>query len=58
MKSGNPKTCFDCFNCKVSSKSSDKNKLFYCNGAKKKKRHRGPYWVSKQICKKFDDADA
>jgi hypothetical protein len=58
MKSDKKKTCFDCLNCKVSAKSTDKTRLYYCAKTKTKGRHKEPYWLEKSVCKKFDDMSA
>ena len=48
------KTCFDCLHCKVSSKSK-MIRLCYCNKTKIKERHKDSYWLTRSVCRKFDD---
>jgi hypothetical protein len=76
MKAKKPKTCFDCFNCKVSklsvsepkggidkaltrptvsAKSSDKCLFCFCSKTKKRKPHKETYWLTKPVCKKFEE---
>jgi len=55
MKTKKVKTCFDCLHCKVSAKSTEMKKLFYCAKTKKKCLHKEPYWLKKPVCKKFSD---
>jgi hypothetical protein len=57
MKTEKKKTCFDCLHCKVSVKSTEKNKLYYCAETMKKDKHREPYWLSKSVCQNFTDMD-
>jgi hypothetical protein len=54
----NKKTCFDCFHCKVSAKSTEKNLLCFCSETKKKKPYKETYWASKTVCGKFEDVSA
>jgi hypothetical protein len=58
MKSEKKKTCFDCYHCKVSAKSSGDEYLCFCAVAKKKEIHQEPYWSKKAVCKKFKDMTA
>jgi hypothetical protein len=52
------RTCFDCFNCKVSKQSTEKCLLCFCSETKKKKPHKETYWMTKQVCKKFEEWSA
>jgi hypothetical protein len=52
------KTCFDCLNCKVSAKSTEKCRLCFCAETKAKARHKEPYWRKKKICENFEDISA
>jgi len=52
------KTCFDCLHCKVSAKSTEKCRLCFCTETKAKTKHKEPYWLKKQVCKKFEDMTA
>ena len=49
------RTCFDCLHCKVSAKSTEKNRLCFCSETAKKIKHKEPYWQKKRICTLFDD---
>ena len=55
MKSTKKKTCFDCLHYKVSAKSTESERQFYCAKNKKKTLHKEPYWLKKPVCKKFND---
>ena len=48
-------TCVDCFQCKVSAKSTKKCRLCYCVATKNQKRHKETYWQQKKVCKNFVD---
>jgi len=50
--------CTDCLNCKVSSMSTKDNKLCFCSQAKKKKCFTLAYWITKKVCKNFNDMSA
>ena len=52
------KTCFDCLYCKVSAKSTENRKLFFCSGKRKQERHRESYWLERKLCSRFDDMSA
>jgi len=52
------KKCTDCLNCKVSIISTKQNRLCYCSQAKKKKCFSLTYWVTKKVCKYFNDMSA
>ena len=52
------KSCFDCLYCKVSAASTEKCRFCFCSKAKKKIMHKANYWLSKKLCKKFDDMSA
>jgi len=49
------KTCFDCLNCKVSAKSTEKRRLCFCSEKKKKENHKEKYWMNKKVCEEFED---
>ena len=55
MEKENRKTCFDCLYCKVSAKSTENCLLCFCEKAETKKNHKERYWLSKEVCKNFDD---
>ena len=55
MKSKTDKTCVDCLHCKVSAKSTEKNRIIFCALAIKKRNHKELYWIVKAVCKKFED---
>jgi len=52
------KKCTDCLNCKVSSTSTKDKKLCFCSQAKNKKYLTLAYWITKKVCKKFEDMTA
>jgi hypothetical protein len=52
------KLCFDCLHCKVSAKSTEDCRLYFCSKSKTKKNHKEPYWLCKKVCKKFEDMSA
>jgi hypothetical protein len=56
------KTCFDCLNCKVSAKSTEKCRMCFCAITKKEKdkeiRHKEAFWLKKKLCIKFVDMTA
>jgi len=54
----NKKTCFDCLHCKVSAKSTKNCRFCFCAETAKKEKHKEPFWIDKQICKKFEDMSA
>jgi len=49
------KTCFDCLHCKISAKTTENNRLCFCVKTEKKKNHKDHYWLSKKLCKYFED---
>jgi len=49
------KTCFDCLYCKVSAKSTAKCRLCFCSETRKKGKHKDSYWLTRAICKKYED---
>jgi len=52
------KTCFDCLNCKVSAKSTEKCRMSFCIKTEKKANHTDNYWLKKKLCCQFDDMSA
>jgi hypothetical protein len=54
MSGAKKKTCLDCLHCKVSVKSTAKNRLCYCAKEGKKVQPQEPYWLERKICGKFD----
>ena len=58
MKNEGIKTCFDCFHCKVSAMSTIKCRLCFCAEKSKRVNHKEPYWLTKKVCRKFEDASA
>jgi len=52
------KKCTDCLNCKVSATSTKGNKLCFCSLAKKKICFTLAYWITKKVCKQFEDMSA
>jgi hypothetical protein len=57
MKKNKIKICVDCLHCKVSAKSQGENRLCYCAKSKLTAKHREAYWLTKKVCKYFDDMD-
>ncbi len=57
MRNENTKCCVDCLHCKVSAKSTEKKRLYYCSETKGITLHREQYWLHKMVCRKFDDMD-
>jgi hypothetical protein len=51
----NQKTCADCLHCKVSAKSVENDRVFFCSKNKNKTTHKETYWLTKPVCKKFVD---
>jgi len=51
-------TCLDCLHCKVSSRSTLKNKLCFCAEKEKRIRHRELYWLARKVCHEFEDMGA
>jgi hypothetical protein len=47
-------TCLDCLHCKVSAKSTEKQRLCFCAMAEKEARHREPFWLAKKVCGEFE----
>jgi hypothetical protein len=52
------KTCLDCLHCKVCANSAKHCLMCFCAKTKLKERYLEPYWLTKPICKKFDDMSA
>ena len=52
------KSCFDCLHCKVSARSTEKCKLCFCSEKAKRQNHKEHYWLTKKVCRKFDDMSA
>jgi hypothetical protein len=52
------KSCLDCLHCKVSAKSTEKHTYCYCIKSKKRQNHNSTYWLTKKLCKDFDDDTA
>jgi hypothetical protein len=52
------KSCFDCLHCKVSAKSTKNCRLCFCAETKNKERHKETFWLTRKLCKKFNDITA
>ena len=52
------KNCGDCLHCKVACISTKDNKLCFCSQAKKKIYFTLAYWITKKVCKNFEDMTA
>ena len=46
MTTEEKKTCFDCLHCKVSTKSTEINRLCFCVKSKKKGKHQDYLYIS------------
>ena len=58
MKKTKDKTCIDCLYCKVSVKSTDKNRLCYCAKEGKETQPQEPYWSERKVCGEFENMGA
>ena len=47
-------TCLDCLRCKVSAKSTEKQRLCFCEMTENMKNYKELYWVDKKICSAFE----
>ena len=56
-KNGKKKNCTDCLHCKVSVKSTDDCRLFFCSEIGRKAAIIEFYWLNKPVCQKFEDMD-
>jgi hypothetical protein len=54
LKKTNKETCLDCLHCKVSAKSTEKQRLCFCAMAENAKNHKELYWFGKKVCNAFD----
>jgi len=52
------KACTDCLHCKVSMKSTKDLRFCFCAKKKEKENRLEVYWVTKPVCKKFEDMTA
>jgi len=52
------KNCGDCLNCKVASCSTRNSRLCFCSKDKNKIYDLEIYWLTKKVCKKFNDMSA
>jgi hypothetical protein len=57
MEKTKERSCVDCLHCKVSVKSTDKNRLCYCVMAEKVKDRKELYWSVKKTCNTFAGMD-
>jgi hypothetical protein len=42
----------------VSAKSTEKQRLCFCEMAEKVKNHKEPYWAGKEVCAAFESMEA
>ena len=54
MKEAKEETCLDCLHCKVSAKSTEQQRLCFCEMAENVKTHKEVYWLGKKVCNAFD----
>jgi len=52
------KNCGDCLHCKVSSCSTKKSRLCFCSEDKHKEHDIESFWLTKMVCRKFEDMSA
>jgi len=52
------KNCTDCLHCKVSSCSTRNSRLCFCSKDRQKVYDIETYWLSKAVCRKFEDMSA
>jgi hypothetical protein len=52
------KVCSDCLHCKVSMKSTKDLRFCFCAKKKEKENRLEVYWVTKPVCRKFEDMTA
>ena len=54
MKKTKEGNCLDCLHCKVSAKSTEKQRLCFCEMAENAKTHKEVYWLGKKVCTAFE----
>ena len=54
----NKKNCADCLHCKVAYCSTRNSRLCFCAKDKNKIYDLETYWITKSVCKKFEDMTA
>jgi hypothetical protein len=54
VKDAKKETCLDCLHCKVSAKSTEKQRLCFCEMAENAKNHKEIYWFGKELCNAFE----
>ena len=55
VKTEEKKNCCDCMHCKVSSKSTENCRLYFCSKIGRKAAISEFYWVNRSTCHKFED---
>jgi hypothetical protein len=54
LKKTKNQTCIDCLHCKVLAKSTEKQRLCFCEMAENAKNHKKLYWFGKKVCNAFE----
>ena len=49
------KTCIDCLYCRVSRKSTENNRLYFCSQKRKTENHKERFFTAKKACDEFED---